>query len=84
MLRWLTDKGLGNEKLNRAYETLDCLYRVVHEKPTVAYYEEKSQDIERVLNIFIRRNSGGTVLAYSDLLLSIAVSQWEELDAGRG
>ncbi len=35
------------------------------------------------MNIFIRRNSGGTVLAYSDLLLSIAVSQWDKLDARR-
>ena len=49
----------------------------------VAYYEEKSQDIERVLNIFIRCNSGGTPLSYSNLLLSIAVSQWKNLDARR-
>ena len=31
--------------------------------------------------IFIRRNSGGTTLSYSDLLLSIATSQWRTLDA---
>jgi hypothetical protein len=49
----------------------------------VAYYEEKSQDIERVLSIFIRCNSGGTQLSYSNLLLSIAVSQWKTLDARR-
>ena len=49
----------------------------------VAFYEEKSQDIERVLNIFIRCNSGGTPLSYSNLLLSIAVSQWKNLDARR-
>jgi hypothetical protein len=29
------------------------------------------------LNIFIRLNSGGTILSYSDLLLSIAVAQWK-------
>jgi hypothetical protein len=34
-----------------------------------------------VLNIFIRLNSGGTVLSYSDLLLSIAVAQWKQIDA---
>jgi hypothetical protein len=34
-----------------------------------------------VLNIFIRLNSGGTVLSYSDLLLSIAVAQWTQVDA---
>ena len=78
---WLTDKDLGRDEHSRAFRILDRLYRVVHTEQTVAYYEERSQDIEHVLNIFIRRNSGGTVLAYSDLLLSIATSQWDNLDA---
>jgi hypothetical protein len=39
------------------------------------------KDLERVLNIFIRLNSGGTVLSYSDLLLSVAVAQWKQVDA---
>ncbi len=81
MLKWLTDRDLGDEQLNLAFERLDRLYQAVHNDQTVCYYEEKTQDIEHVLNIFIRRNSGGTVLSYSDLLLSIATSQWEELDA---
>lgn len=78
---WLTEKALGRDEHSRAFRTLDCLYRVVHTEQTVMYYEERSQDIEHVLNIFILRNSGGTVLAYSDLLLSIATSQWDSLDA---
>ena len=78
---WLLSKNLDHCEQSRAYRTLDRLYRVVHVDPTVAYYEERNQDIEHVLNIFIRRNSGGTVLAYSDLLLSIATSQWDNLDA---
>ena len=81
MLKWLTEKKLGDEELNLAFERLDRLYQAVHNDQTVCYYEERNQDIEHVLNIFIRRNSGGTVLSYSDLLLSIATSQWEELDA---
>ncbi|MFC0813533.1 hypothetical protein ACFHYO_15645, partial [Paracoccus panacisoli] len=40
-----------------------------------------SQDVERVLNIFVRLNSGGTTLSYSNLLLSIATAQWKKLDA---
>lgn len=78
---WLTEKALGRDEHSRAFRTLDCLYRVIHTEQTVMYYEERSQDIEHVLNIFIRRNSGGTILAYSDLLLSIATSQWDSLDA---
>ena len=81
MLKWLTDKKLDDGDLNLAFERLDRLYQAVHNDQTVCYYEEKTQDIEHVLNIFIRRNSGGTTLSYSDLLLSIATSQWEELDA---
>ena len=75
MLTWLNER-LPQEKLDRAFTTLDQLYQVVHNKNLISFYEEKSQDLEKVLNIFIRMNSGGTVLSYSDLLLSIAVAQW--------
>ena len=37
--------------------------------------------MQKVLQIFIRTNSGGTVLSYSDLLLSVAVAQWSQYDA---
>ena len=80
MLEWLNAR-LPQEKTHPAYRTLDRLYRMVHSDKVVAYYEEKSQELSRVLNIFIRMNSGGTVLSYSDLLLSIAVAQWKNLDA---
>ncbi len=78
---WLLDKELEKQQQSLAFRTLDRLYRVIHTEPTVAYYEERNQDIEHVLSIFIRRNSGGTTLSYSDLLLSIATSQWSTLDA---
>lgn len=83
MLTWLQaqDESLTAEKLNEAFRILDRLYQVIHNKPTISYYEESNQDIEHVLNIFIRCNSGGTTLSYSDLLLSIATSQWKNLDA---
>lgn len=81
MLAALMKTGLEGEALMTAYATLDRLHRVVHFNQLVNFYEESSQDIERVLNIFIRLNSGGTVLSYSDLLLSIAVAQWRTVDA---
>lgn len=81
MFDWLSDKGLDSERLSLAFRTLDRLHQAIRVEPVVAFYEEKSQDIERVLNIFIRCNSGGTPLSYSNLLLSIAVSQWDKLDA---
>jgi hypothetical protein len=78
---WLKDKDIDQDQRSLAIRILSRLYQAVHKDQTVCYYEEKNQDIEHVLNIFIRRNSGGTVLSYSDLLLSIATSQWENLDA---
>jgi len=81
MLNWLVAQQLAGEQLSSAYAALDRLHRVVHTEPLVHYYEEEGQDVERVLNIFIRLNSGGTVLSYSDLLLSIAVAQWTKVDA---
>lgn len=57
------------------------LHRSITELPLINYFTEVEQDLDRVLNIFIRVNSGGTPLSYSDLLLSIAVAQWEERDA---
>lgn len=81
MLNWLVANQLTRDDLSRAYATLDRLHTVIHTEPLIHYYEEEEQDVERVLNIFIRLNSGGTVLSYSDLLLSIAVAQWKQVDA---
>jgi uncharacterized protein with ParB-like and HNH nuclease domain len=81
MTKWLGKFNLPETQYDTAYETLDKLHQVVHKDLIVTYYEEKDQDIERVLNIFIRINSGGTKLLYSDLLLSVAVAQWKVVDA---
>lgn len=69
------------EQTMHANNTLQKLYNVVHTDKTLSYYKEKATELDKVLNIFIRVNSGGTVLTYSDLLLSIASAQWENHDA---
>jgi hypothetical protein len=76
MLTALMGKGLEGEALQGAFRLLSKLHNVVHNRQLVNYYEEEDQQLDRVLNIFIRLNSGGTVLSYADLLLSIAVAQW--------
>lgn len=81
MQDWIEQFELQKEQRKTAYRTLDTLYRVIHTDQLISYYEEQDQDIERVLSIFIRINSGGTKLSYSDLLLSVAVAQWQTLDA---
>lgn len=77
----LDDIELDKEERKNARKMLRLLSRTIHDKDKISYYEESNQDLERVLNIFIRMNSGGTTLSYSDLLLSIAVAQWGDLDA---
>lgn len=76
---FLSEEGLGNTP--KAVKALHALQAAVHTRLVINYYEEDSQEVEEVLSIFIRTNSGGTVLSYSDLLLSIATAQWEERDA---
>lgn len=69
------------EQAEFANNALFKLHNVIHITPLISYYKEQSQSLDKVLNIFIRINSGGTILSYSDLLLSIATAQWEEKDA---
>lgn len=74
-------KKYTKEQSAFANKALSKLYSIIHVQPTVSYYLEKGKKLDKVLNIFIRINSGGTVLSYSDLLLSIATAQWETRDA---
>lgn len=76
---YVVDNDLNHTK--EPFRYLSRLFKVVHEDALIVYYQERSQDLDKVLNIFIRTNSGGTVLSYSDLLLSIATAQWSDLDA---
>ena len=64
-----------------ALNTLNQFFNVIHQKGTLSYYLEESEELDKVLQIFIRINSGGTKLSYSDLLLSIATAQWKDKDA---
>ena len=73
--------ALGKEKFRFANKTLFKLYEVIHKNKSINFFLEKDESLDKVLNIFIRVNSGGTQLNYSDLLLSIATAQWKEKDA---
>ncbi len=69
------------EKYRFANRTLYKLHSIIHKNKTINFFLEKDESLDKVLNIFIRVNSGGTQLSYSDLLLSIATAQWKEKDA---
>lgn len=78
--RFLLEAGLGVGDADAA-DRLGRLYEVVHNEKLIGFFREDEQDIDRVLDIFIRVNSAGKPLSQSDLLLSIATSQFTERDA---
>lgn len=90
-LEWISDQiyTLNEEagatiprETNRfATNTLNRLFKVICENENLNFFLEKSEELDKVLQIFIRINQGGTKLSYSDLLLSIATAQWKKLDA---
>jgi uncharacterized protein with ParB-like and HNH nuclease domain len=57
-----------------ARRNLEQLFRVIWKDEVVSFYTEKNQSYDRVLDIFIRANDGGTKLSKSDLLLSMITS----------
>ena len=75
------DEPLDKEIKKAGRRRFCTLYRVICERETVNFFLEQSEELDKVLQIFIRINQGGTQLSYSDLLLSIATAQWKKLDA---
>ena len=72
---------LVGSDLEHPSKTLVRLWKVIVDNGVINYYLEEEQNLDKVLNIFIRVNSGGTELSYSDMLLSIATAQWKTFDA---
>ncbi len=57
-------------------ELLETLNKAVHDKQLISFFEETEKNLNKVLNIFIRVNSGGVKLSYSDLLMSILTASF--------
>lgn len=60
---------------------LTRLFEVIWKEDSICYYMERDQQYEKVLDIFIRANDGGTKLSKSDLLMSMITLRWESLHA---
>jgi len=79
--RFCVKNGLVKQDLEYPSDTILKLWQIMIEKPVISYFLEEENDLNKVLNIFIRVNSAGTPLSYSDMLLSIATAQWKSFDA---
>jgi hypothetical protein len=69
------------ERRDFAARTLGMICEALNTQGNVNFFLEREADLDKVLQIFIRINSGGTKLSYSDLLLSIATASWKGTDA---
>lgn len=67
--RWLHNPNARN--------VLTKLYKAIFKTKLISSYIEERQSITNVLDIFIRTNSGGTFLSFSDLLLSYLTVNWQ-------
>ena len=73
--------SLSDAQKRNAYRLIGRLHNRIHTTLVGNYYQERSQDYDKVLQVFVRANSAGQPLEYSDLLLATATAKWETLDA---
>lgn len=59
---YASEYGLKNNELG----LLEKLKNAFCTEKLISYFEETEKDLNKVLNIFIRVNSGGVKLSYSD------------------
>ena len=76
-----TLKNLDRKKQDTAKKLIGRLHARIHTYKFINYYEEKSQDYDKVVEVFIRANTAGKTLEYSDILLSTATAKWNKLNA---
>ncbi len=72
--------NITKKQISVFQRNLERSYRAVWKDEVIAYYKENDQDYDRVLDIFIRANEGGTKLSKSDLLLSMVTSKWHGIN----
>lgn len=70
-----------NEQKKIIEKNLDFLHNKIYSANCINYYMEKTEDFSKVVEIFVRTNTGGTKLEYSDILLSTATAKWKNHNA---
>jgi uncharacterized protein with ParB-like and HNH nuclease domain len=69
-------------KLKEKKDLIKKMLRMLHQRITIqeliSYFKITEEDLDSILDIFVRVNSGGTPLSKSDLLFSTIVANWEK------
>ena len=60
-----------------ARRKLSLLIKKLNEEELINYFKIVDKDLDDILDIFVRVNSGGTILSKSDLLFSTLVAHWD-------
>jgi hypothetical protein len=74
-------KSNNLEENEFASDTLSKLFQKIHTDKLINMYIHEDNDPDKILEIFLRTNSGGTPLTFSDLLMSISSANWKNIDA---
>jgi uncharacterized protein with ParB-like and HNH nuclease domain len=73
--------GFDGELIETATVLIEGLHTMFFTERLINFYEERSDDYDKVVEAFIRVNQGGKKLEYSDILLSTATAKWNKLNA---
>jgi hypothetical protein len=68
--------GVSDWEKTLAENTLRRLHQLIWHDEGVNFFTEHDQSVDRVLDIFVRANDGGTKLSKADLLMSMITSKW--------
>ncbi len=69
-------RPLTSAQASTVEKNLKLLHKSIFETEPICYHTETDPDHERILEIFVRANSGGSELSKSDLLLSTLTMHW--------
>lgn len=74
----ILDRLNDSQTRNRIKRILRDLHSRLVREELINYFKIEEQELDNILKIFVRVNSGGTILSKTDLLFSTIVANWED------
>lgn len=72
---------VNSNNVSQEFAIIDQFRQVICVQPHINYYLEDSVSPDQAVNIFVRTNAGGRPLSLSDIMLSITIAGWNNVDA---
>ena len=76
--RFPTGLELSKIEGKPALKMLGNLWQKLNNTSLINYFPIENQELDQIVDIFVRINSAGTTLSRTDLLFSTIVAQWED------